>query len=67
MTIKTHAYYAGYEAKSAEIAEAGWTVARDEFNRANPPGQPWTGSVDGLAYAKGEFDAICDKMDSRHA
>ena len=60
--IKPAAYYAGYEAKAAEIAQLGWVAARDEFNRANPPGQKWTGSEEGLAYAQGEFDALADKV-----
>lgn len=67
MTTKTAAYFAGYEAKIEEINGMGWVAARDAFNIANPPGQPWTGSVDGLAYAQGEFEALNDKMDRRVA
>lgn len=61
--MKTIAYYAGYEAKAKEITEAGWIFARDKFNSENPPGQKWTGSADGFEYAKGEFQALCDKKD----
>ena len=60
--IKPDAYYAGYEAKAKEIAEMGWEAARDAFNLANPPGQKWSGSTNGLAYAQGEFHALADKV-----
>ena len=58
---KPAAYHAGYEAKAKEISEMGWEASRDAFNLANPPGQKWTGSADGLAYAQGEFAALADK------
>jgi hypothetical protein len=61
------AYRAGYEAKAKAIADCGWEAARDEFNRVNPPGQKWTGSTEGMAYAQGEYQALCDKMDRRVA
>lgn len=61
------AYSAGYEAKAKEIAELGWKAARDEFNRINPPGQKWAGSAEGLTYAQGEYQALCDRMDRRCA
>lgn len=57
---KPAAFYAGYESKVAEIAQMGWAAARDKFNLENPPGQKWTGSADGLAYAHGEFQALSD-------
>lgn len=59
---KSATYYRGYEAKAAEISCAGWEAARDTFNAAYPPGQLWTGSVDGLEYAHGEYAALCEKM-----
>ena len=67
MTTKPAAYHAGYEAKSSEIAALGWIAALVEFNRANPPGQALTGSAEGLAYAHGEFQALCDAMPRRVA
>ena len=59
--MKSLFYYAGYDGKSKEINEAGWEFARDKFNSENPPGQKWTGSENAFDYAKGEFQAICDK------
>lgn len=67
MTIKTPAFLAGFDAKNVEIDAMGWAAARDAFNVANPPGQQWTGSAEGLAYAHGEFQALCDRMDRRVA
>lgn len=58
---KTAPYFAGYEAMIEQIKAIGWDAARDAFNLANPPGQKWTGSHDGLAYANGEFQALADK------
>ncbi|WP_186137938.1 hypothetical protein [Burkholderia gladioli] len=67
MNDKIPAYYAGYEAKAAAISEAGWIAARDEFNRVNPPGKAWAGTPDELAFAQGEYQALCDTMDRRCA
>lgn len=58
-------FEAGHKAKSIEIESVGWAAARDEFNRVHPPGQPWTGSADGLSYAQGEYAALCESMDRR--
>lgn len=63
--MKHEAFYRGYDAKVAEISRTGWTAARDEFNRVHPPGQKWTGSAAGLAYAHGEFQALSDHMGYR--
>ncbi len=67
MNTKPAAYFSGYEDKVEEINGMGWTAARDAFNVANPPGQPWTGSVDGLAYAQGEFAALHDNLNKQAA
>ncbi|HTH09915.1 MAG TPA: hypothetical protein VMA55_10135 [Acidovorax sp.] len=63
--MKLETYHQGYDNKVVEIRQIGWIAARDEFNRANPPGQRWTGSADGLAYAQGEFQALSDYMGHR--
>lgn len=62
MADKSPAFHDGYEMKSEEIAAIGWIAARDAFNTSNPPGQPWTGSAEGLAFAQGEYQALCDRM-----
>ncbi|UIY58140.1 hypothetical protein [Burkholderia cepacia] len=67
MNIETPVYSAGYKAKVDEIAKCGWEAARDEFNRVYPPGRAWTGSQEGLAYARGEYKALCDTMNRRCA
>lgn len=54
----TAAFNAGYEAKAAEIRETGFEAARDKFNADVPPGRPWTGSLAGYHYAKGEAAAL---------
>ena len=59
---KTKEYYAGFDAKSDEIKTMGFEAARDKFNLENPPGQKWTGSIQGLNYARGEYQALCDAL-----
>ena len=61
-TTKSAAYYAGYEAKMEEIGGMGWDAARDKFNLDYPVGQKWTGSMAGLEYSHGEFQALVDTI-----
>ncbi len=58
---KPASYYAGYEAKAAEIAGMGYEAARDKFNSENPIGHV-PASSDGKWFAYGEFDALCGRM-----
>jgi hypothetical protein len=59
-TQKSAAYYAGLESKKLEISGMGFDAARDKFNSDHPPGVMWTGSVEGLEFAHGEFAALVD-------
>lgn len=59
---KTAVYWKGYEAMKEKIASMGWESARDEYNIAVPPGKIWSGSVQGLEYAYGEFAALFETM-----
>lgn len=59
---KTPAYFKGFEAKIEEISSMGWEAARNLFNSIYPPGTPWSGSSEGLQYARGEFDALASLM-----
>lgn len=61
-TAKTAVYWNGYEAMKEKIAAIGWESARDEYNIAVPPGKLWTGSVQGLEYAHGEFAALFETI-----
>ena len=56
--MRTEVFYKGYEAKTQEIKKMGWESARDKFNLEYPSGQKWTGTIQGLEYAQGEFEAI---------
>lgn len=51
--MKSATYYQGYDAKAQEIREMGFAAARDKLNSEYPPGQPWTGSSQGLEYTRG--------------
>ena len=55
-------FYNGYETKMVEINEMGWKAAKDKFNMDYVPGKPWTGSILGLEYAKGEYEALLDMV-----
>lgn len=55
---RTEVFYKGYESKRQEIKEMGWEAARDKLNLEYPPGQKWNGSVQGLEFAQGEFEAL---------
>ena len=57
---KSVSYYAGYEAGVESIKQMGFNATRDKFNFDNPTGVPYTGSIAGLEYAYGEFDALVD-------
>lgn len=62
MTTKPDAYFAGYEAKKAEIAGMGFEAARDKFNIENPVGINYA-TANGSWYAYGEFDALCGRLE----
>jgi hypothetical protein len=50
------AYWAGYELAKQEIAEMGWSAARDKFNLDNPLGSDL--SMPAYYYAKGQMQAL---------
>lgn len=59
---RTEAFHKGYDAKVEEIQTIGWVAARDKFNGENIPGEKWCGTPEGLQYAQGEYQALCDEM-----
>lgn len=52
-------YFAGYEAKRAEIAQMGWAASHAKFNAENPVGVDYK-SVGMYFYSEGELDALLD-------
>ena len=67
MNFDNPMYSVGYEAERESVRSLGWTAARDEFNRQNPPGQRWSGTVSDLARAQGAFQALFDTMSQQEA
>ena len=57
----------GREEKLMEIERDGWESARDSFNKKYPPGVCFTGTVDALSFAHGQYAALLEKMDRRIA
>jgi len=55
------AFICGHDDKSQEVAEMGWTAARDKFNEENPNGIGFL-TLEGYYYAKGELQALVDTM-----
>ena len=56
------AYNNGFAAKKLEIEEMGFSAARDKFNRDCPVGVKWSGSREGLDFARGEMAALEDAV-----
>jgi hypothetical protein len=55
---KPESYWKGFEAKTEEIKQMGFTAARDKFNLEHPIGCKHE-TADGHWYSHGEFDALC--------
>ena len=55
----------GREAMLRRIEAIGWAAARDEFNAKHKPGQSFVGTEAEFSFARGEFDALSDRMPSR--